>query len=120
MSPDPGIDPKALELLRSLEQDRPGAMTELVRLFVADAPVQMQNVEDGYRDRDGDKVRQAAHFLRSGALALGMSGLIEAAGAVEQQEVAGFGSAEADAGLDRLRVQSRDAIVALLGIVQSL
>lgn len=120
MSPVPGIDPKALELLRSLEQDRPGAMTELVRLFVADAPVQMQGVEDGYRAGDGDRVRQAAHFLRSGALALGLSGLIEAAQAVEHLDRESYGSPAADALLDRLRVQSRDALVALLSIVNSL
>ena len=35
------IDPKALDLLNSLESDRPGLISEVVRLFVADAPTQL-------------------------------------------------------------------------------
>ena len=120
MSTDPVIDPKALELLRSLDQDRPGAMIELVRLFIADAPTQMQRVEDGYRDRDGEQVRQAAHFLRSGALALGLNGLIEASQVIEHLDAVHFGETESDAALATLRVESRDAVVALLGVVDSL
>jgi len=120
MSTDPVIDPKALELLRSLDQDRPGAMIELVRLFITDAPVQMQRLEEGYRDRDGEQVRQAAHFLRSGALALGLTGMIDTSQVIEHLDISRYGEPESEAALAALRVESRNAVVALLSVVDSL
>ena len=120
MSNDPAIDPKTLELLRSLESDRPGAMTELVRLFIADAPAQMQLVDDGYHARDAEKLRQAAHFLRSGALALGLNALVDASHDIERLEPDQYGTPESDALLAQLRVGLRDALMALLNIVKEL
>jgi hypothetical protein len=32
------LDPKALELLRMLDRDRPGSFSEFVRMFVHEAP----------------------------------------------------------------------------------
>ncbi len=120
MSPGSPIDPKALDLLHSLESDRPGIMSELVRLFVADAPKQMQGIEDGYQSRDEQRVRQAAHFLRSGALALGVAQLAEASHAVERLDVARFGQPDADERLTHLRVALRDALLALLSQVKEI
>lgn len=120
MPPGSPIDPNALDLLHSLESDRPGAMGELVRLFVADAPNQMQSIEDGYRLRDGQRVRQAAHFLRSGALALGAAQLAEISYVVERLDAAQFGQPDADGQLAQLRVALRDALLALLSQVKEI
>ena len=120
MTSDNPLDPKALELLQSLESDSPGAMTELVRLFIVDAPTQLQRVVAGYQDRDTDQVRQAAHFLRSGALALGLTSLVDQAHALERLEASHYGQAEADALLSALRRGVRDAMVTLLSVVQEI
>ncbi len=95
-------------------------MSELVRLFVADAPNQMQSIEDGYQLRDEQQVRQAAHFLRSGALALGVAQLAEISHAVERLDVAQFGRPDADERLAQLRVALRNALLALLSQVKEI
>ena len=75
MSNDNPLDPQVLEQLRQLEAERPGLMKELIRLFVADAPKQMRLIDGAYGRRDPELLRQSAHFLRSGSLALGLNDL---------------------------------------------
>ena len=120
MTSDSPLDPKALELLQSLESDSPGAMTELVRLFIVDAPTQLQRIVAGYRDGDVEQVRQSAHFLRSGALALGLTSLVDASHALERLEASHYGQADADAQLSALRRGVRDAMLTLLSVVKEI
>jgi len=108
------IDPKALDLLNSLESDRPGLISEVVRLFLADAPKQMQLIDDGHAARDNDQVSQAAHFLRSGAMALGLTQLTDASLAVERADLAEYGLAPMGEKIGVLRVELRNALLALL------
>ena len=120
MTSGPNIDPKALDLLNSLESDRPGLISEVVRLFVADAPNQMQLIEDGHVARDPDQIRQAAHFLRSGAMALGLTHLTEASLAVERADPADYGLAPMGERIGALRVELRNALLALLNEVKQI
>ncbi|KFN42460.1 Hpt domain-containing protein [Arenimonas oryziterrae] len=114
------IDPKALDLLNSLESDRPGLISELVRLFLADAPKQMQLIDDGHAARDVEQVGQAAHFLRSGAMALGLTQLTEASLAVERADLADYGLAPMGERIGVLRVELRNALLALLNEVKQI
>ena len=114
------IDPKALDLLNSLESDRPGLISELVRLFPADAPKQMQLIDDGPAARDRDQVSQAAHFLRSGAMALGLTDLVEASLAVERADPAEYGLSAMGEKIGALRVELRNALLALLSEVKQI
>ena len=108
------IDPKALDLLNSLESDRPGLISEVVRLFVADAPTQMQLIDDGHVAGNVDQVSQAAHFLRSGAMALGLTQLADASLAVERSEAADYGLSAMGERIGALRVELRNALLTLL------
>jgi HPt (histidine-containing phosphotransfer) domain-containing protein len=115
---DPNLlDPEALELLRSLEQETPGAMRQLVHLFVADAPAQLKRIENAYRLGDVEEVRRAAHFLRSGAMALGARRLGLACRAVERLEWAQYGQLQAQQCMLEVRNELPLAMGALLDLL---
>src|SRR5690606_15375305 len=74
---DAQLDPKALELLRMLDRDRPGAFSEFVRMFVHEAPELVKKMEQAQADGDADALGKSAHYLRSAALAMGATGLVD-------------------------------------------
>lgn len=120
MSTGMPIDPKALDLLHALQADHPGLMSELVRLFVADAPGQMQHIVIGYNELNSDKVRQSAHFLRSGAMALGLLRLAETSLTVERLELTQYGLEEAEQAVAELRLELGQVLSALLNHVKEI
>ena len=101
--------------LRRLERERPGLMKEVIRLFVVDAPKQMRLIGSAYAKRDPEGVRQSAHFLRSGALVLGLGWLAEQSKVFEHLEFEQYGSEEADSILSELRAELHAVLLALLG-----
>ena len=110
---------QSLDQLRSLERERPGLIKELIRLFVADAPKQMRLLEGAYRERDPERLRQSAHFLRSGALALGLGWLAEQSRMLEHLEIADYGRPAADQLVADLRSELHRVLLALLKELQS-
>jgi HPt (histidine-containing phosphotransfer) domain-containing protein len=110
---------QSLEQLRSLERERPGLIKELIRLFVADAPKQMRLIEGAYRERDPERLRQSAHFLRSGALALGLGWLAEQARMLEHLDLPLYGQPEADELIADLRSELHSVLLALLKELQA-
>lgn len=120
MSNEALIDPKTLDLLHALQADHPGLMSELVRLFVADAPGQMQHIITGYNEHDSDKVRQSAHFLRSGAMALGLLRLAETSLTVERLDLAQYGLETAEQAVAELRLELGKVLSALLNHVKEI
>jgi HPt (histidine-containing phosphotransfer) domain-containing protein len=110
----PATDQQALDQLHQLELERPGLMNELIRLFVADAPKQMRLISSSYARRDPEGLRQSAHFLRSGALALGLAWLAEEAKRVELLALDAYGSAEADRLVLVLRAELHAVLLVLL------
>ncbi len=120
MSKDPSITPKAIELLNELEASQPGTMSELIRLFVADAPSLLSDLEMAHVQRDLEKVQYSAHYLRSASLALGANNLAEAALAIQKLELNDYGSQTAKNQLTALRVSLRDALIELLSSTSSL
>ena len=105
---------QTLDQLRDLERERPGLMRELIRLFVGDAPKQMRLIETAYRMRDPEGLRQHAHFLRSGALALGLGWLAEQAGLIERLDFPDYGKPESEALVANLRAELHRVLLALL------
>ena len=99
-------------MLRSLEADQPGSLARLIRIFVADCPALLSRVEIAFERRDGEELRNAAHYLRSAALALGADDLAAAAQQVEHLQM--DARAEAEERLHVLRSRLRDAVLSLL------
>ena len=108
------LDPKALELLRMLDRDRPGAFSEFVRMFVHEAPDLVKKMETAQAAGDADALGKAAHYLRSAALAMGATNLVDACHALERLEDAQLDTAEVDALFTDLRRRVRDALILLL------
>jgi HPt (histidine-containing phosphotransfer) domain-containing protein len=119
VSPPTPLDRQPLDQLRLLESERPGLMKELIRLFVSDAPKQMRLIEGAYGQRDPEGVRQAAHFLRSGALALGLDWLADRSGDLERLDLPEYGSPAAGALLAGLRAELHRVLIALLTDLKS-
>ena len=119
MSSKPAPSLQTLDQLRLLERERPGLMKELIRLFVGDAPKQIRLIEAAYNKRDPEGLRQSAHFLRSGALALGLGWLAEQGRMLEHLALASYGLAESDELVANLRAELHRVLLALLKELQA-
>ena len=119
MSPATQPDRQSLDQLRLLESESPGLMKEVIRLFVSDAPKQMRLIDGAYGQRDPEGVRQSAHFLRSGALALGLNWLADRAGDLERLDLPEYGSPAAGELLAGLRAELHRVLIALLTDLKS-
>jgi len=113
------LNQQTLDQLHALESDSPGLTRELIRLFVADAPKQMRLIEDAYAKRDPEGVRQSAHFLRSGALVLGLTWLAERSNVLQHLALDQYGLTEADELLAQVRGELHRILLALLAQLQS-
>ena len=107
-------DQQTLDQLKELEAERPGLMKELIRLFVADAPKQTRLIHAAYDRRDPEMVRQSAHFLRSGSLALGLSSLAEHSRVIEQLPLDNYGDKSSDLLVTELRAEVHKVLLVLL------
>ena len=110
---------QSLDQLRLLEVESPGLMKEVIRLFVSDAPKQMRLIDAAYAQHDPEGVRQSAHFLRSGALALRLNWLADRAGDLERLELPEYGSAATGELLAGLRAELHRVLIALLTDLKS-
>ena len=108
------LDPKALELLRMLDRDRPGAFSEFVRMFVHEAPDLVKKMEHAQAAGDADALGKSAHYLRSAALAMGASDLVEVCHNLEHLDDEALQSEAIDAQFTELRRRTRDALILLL------
>ena len=120
MSTPAPLNQETLELLRTLEAGEPGSLARLIRLFVADAPTLLSRIELAHERRDGEELRNASHYLRSAALALGADGLAAAAHTVEHMAPARFGAPESLQQLAALRSGLRDAVLSLMQVTSEL
>lgn len=108
------LDPKALELLRMLDRDRPGAFSEFVRMFVHEAPDLVRKMEHAQVAGDADALGKAAHYLRSAALAMGASQLVEVCHGLEHLQDDDLMSPAMAERFDQLRRAVRDSLILLL------
>ena len=107
-------DQQTRDQLKELEAERPGLMKELIRLFVADAPKQTRLIQAAYDRRDPELVRQSAHFLRSGSLALGLSSLAEHSRVIEHLALEAYGDKASDLLVAELRAEVHKVLLVLL------
>jgi HPt (histidine-containing phosphotransfer) domain-containing protein len=108
------LDPKALELLRMLDRDQPGSFSEFVRVFVHEAPDLVRRIEQAHVAGDPEALGNAAHYLRSAALAMGAVRLVEVCHGLEHLDAAQLQAPEMSIRLDELRRATRDALILLL------
>ncbi len=104
---------QTLDQLRKLREELPGVMEEVIGLFIADSPEQMRQIEAAYAQADSDGLRQAAHYLRSGALALRLEWVAEQAHRVEFLAPYAFGKPASATLLANLRAELDAAVLAL-------
>ncbi|MBC7657095.1 MAG: Hpt domain-containing protein [Frankiaceae bacterium] len=114
MSDPTAKDQQTRDQLKELEAERPGLMKELIRLFVADAPKQTRLIHAAYDRRDPELVRQSAHFLRSGSLALGLSSLAEYSRVIEHLALEAYGDKASDLLVAELRAEVHKVLLVLL------
>jgi HPt (histidine-containing phosphotransfer) domain-containing protein len=108
------LEPKALELLRMLDRDRPGSFSEFVRMFVHEAPDLVRKMEQAQVAGDADALGKAAHYLRSAALAMGASQLVEVCHGLEHHGQDDLQSQDMADRFNQLRRAVRDALILLL------
>jgi len=105
---------QTLDQLNKLREELPGVMEEVMQLFVSDAPRQIKQIETAYAEKDPDALRQNAHYLRSGALALRLEWLAERAHRLEFLAPSEFGEPASARLLEQLRVELGGVVVALM------
>ena len=110
----PVLEPKALDLLRMLDRDRPGSFSEFVRMFVHEAPDLVRKMEQAHLAGSADDLGKAAHYLRSAALAMGASHLVEVCHGLEHLDVDDLLAPGMGERFDQLRRAVRDALILLL------
>lgn len=120
MSMPQPLNQETLDLLRSLDAGEPGSLARLIRLFVADSPTLLSRIEVAHERRDAEELRNASHYLRSAALALGADGLATAAHTVEHLQPPKFGTPEAAQQLAALRSGLRDAVLSLMQVTDEI
>ena len=108
------LDPKALELLRMLDRDRPGAFSEFVRMFVHEAPDLVRKMEHAQVAGDADALGKAAHYLRSAALAMGASELVGVCQGLEHLDETQIADPAMADRFNELRRAVRDSLILLL------
>ena len=113
MTAGASLDPGALATLRALDADNPGAFSGFVRMFISEVPDLLRRIEAASDTSDPPALAQAAHYLRSAALALGASELAEVCYGLEHP-VGNPSADDREQHIDRLRHSVRDALLALL------
>jgi HPt (histidine-containing phosphotransfer) domain-containing protein len=114
MRTDIVLDPEVLSLLRELDEQKSGAFSEFVRMFISEAPDLVKKIELAYLARNAEMLSQSAHYLRSACLALGAGQLADTCHRIEFLKAEQIEPSQIDFALDELRHRVRDALYALL------
>lgn len=78
------IDDTALEAIRSLQRPgKPDILARIVNMYIEKSPELISAIEEGVAANDCDKVKMAAHTLKSSSAYVGASALAEVCGRVE-------------------------------------
>ena len=110
------LNPETLDMLRALEADDPGSLGRLIGMFVADTPGLLSRIDAARQKRDPEELKNAAHYLRSAALALGADDLAQAAHQVEHLTPDRIQGAESDALVATLHGRLREAVQSLMQV----
>jgi len=88
------LDHSALEMIRSISDGSDDLLQQVVALFIESTPPLLQDIEAGLSNNELDRLRVAAHTLKSSAANLGATNLCEMARRLEAAARAGSLSAE--------------------------
>ena len=81
----PALDPAVIETLRQLnEEGHPDVVSEVLGLFLAEAPGRLDAVEAALRDRDASALQRSAHTLKGASGAIGATALQTACRVLEE------------------------------------
>ena len=83
------LDRSVLAELRALGGEDDDLLGEVVRLFAADVPVQLEALEKAFVQGDAAGVRQVAHRLKGTGLGSGARQMADTCGAIEAAAAAG-------------------------------
>jgi HPt (histidine-containing phosphotransfer) domain-containing protein len=114
MRTDAVLDPAAIALLRSLDEQKPGSFRDFVRMFVTEAPQRVKKIESAYANKESSELSQHAHYLRSACLALGAGQLAATCHDLEHLDPQVISQANTELHLSPLHARLRDAMIALL------
>ncbi len=79
------IDMRVIADLRELGgDDEPGLLTELIEMYLVDAPARLHDVEAGLASGDIKLVERASHTLKSSSANIGAMNLSELAKRIEE------------------------------------
>lgn len=83
------INQAVLDEIRALSRAKGTDMlAKIVGVFLAEAPLLVQKIQDAIIANDQEALRRSAHFLRSGALGVGASRLAESCWELEHADSA--------------------------------
>jgi HPt (histidine-containing phosphotransfer) domain-containing protein len=119
MRTDAVLDPEAIALLRSLDEQKPGSFRDFVRMFVTEAPERIKKIEAAYVSGDGNELSQHAHYLRSACLALGAGQLAATCYELEHLDSKVITQVNTDLHLGPLHARLREAMIALLEMAEA-
>ena len=119
MRTDAVLDPAAIDLLRSLDEQKPGSFRDFVRMFVNEAPDRVKKIEAAYAAGDSEELTQHAHYLRSACLALGAGQLAATCHDLEHLEPQTITQANTELHLSPLHKRLREAMIALLELAEA-
>jgi len=114
MRTDAVLDPDAIELLRTLDKQRPGSFRDFVRMFATEAPIRVKKIEAAFAAADATALNQHSHYLRSACLALGAGQLSATCYNLEHLAPEKMTEDNSDLYLAPLHTQLREAMIALL------
>lgn len=78
------VDESALDIIRELQQPgRPDILGKVVRLYLDSTPALIDQICEGFEEGDTERVKQAAHSLKSSSAYLGREGLSESCKLIE-------------------------------------
>lgn len=119
MRTDAVLDPEAIALLRSLDEQKPGSFRDFVRMFVTEAPERVKKIDAAYKTANSNELSQHAHYLRSACLALGAGQLAATCHDLEHLDPKVIFQANADLHLTPLHARLREAMIALLEMAEA-
>lgn len=80
------LEKSAIEAIRSLQRPgRPDILARLVNIYLDKTPVLIADIQAGVSANDADRVKMAAHTLKSSSAYLGASTLAEQCEKLEQK-----------------------------------
>jgi signal transduction histidine kinase/DNA-binding response OmpR family regulator/HPt (histidine-containing phosphotransfer) domain-containing protein len=110
---EPGLDPAALDNIRSLQQaGKPDILGKVIDLYLSDCPGVMNRLREAIGSGDAKQVRQHAHRMKSGSANLGATRMAELCRELEVLGHRGdFGAAAVQ--LQRVEAEFRRVVVVL-------